>query len=183
MNATHRRDGIVITHAGNDLIVFDQVTNQLHTLPAAIAAVWNECTGSRSTAHLAQATNLSVDEVVAAVDQLSRAGLLMEPVSTNSRHDRRKLLRGAVVGAAIVSVTVPSAAAQASTACWCGTILLPNEPSLYLCGLGTYFCGNPASFGGCLMDEYCFTPLQNNCGPDFDSAMCRQLGEITVIEV
>lgn len=116
-----RRTDVMVTAAGTDVLVYDNQTNQLHTLPESIATVWDLCDGRKDTGTIAREALMPEVAVVSALGQLREAGLLEgEQPAVPSRRDRRTLLKRAVAGAAIVSVTAPLAAQAISVAgsCW-----------------------------------------------------------------
>lgn len=110
MRLTKRTEDLIVTIAGNDALVYDERSKQLHVLPATVAAVWDACSGQLSLEQIATTTGQSRAEVDAALQQLASADLLHGPAVT----DRRKLLRSAGVAAAIVTVAAPAAVAASS---------------------------------------------------------------------
>lgn len=115
-----RHDGLIVTEAGDDLLMYDEPAKQLHCLDAQVRKVWLACNGHRSLATIAVETGLSGDMVRVAVGQLSGLGLFDGPVLDQpERSSRRRLFKqaGVAVVPAIVSLTVPMSVAHASTVC------------------------------------------------------------------
>ncbi len=117
MSWTARREGLVVTEVGDDLVVYDERSSHLHTVPAAIAAVWRSCDGVATREQIASTVGLSSPQVEAALLQLRQANL-MEGESPRDvpTQGRRRFLKQAALGVAIVSVTAPMAASASSVA-------------------------------------------------------------------
>ena len=118
-----RRANLIVTEAGNDLVVYDERTSHLHTLPASIALVWRQCDGVATVDEIAISTGMTPTQVQSALKQLGETGLIEgEPVVDDQGSNRRAFMKKAALGAAIVSVTAPMAASAASVAparqCW-----------------------------------------------------------------
>jgi hypothetical protein len=108
-----------------DLLIYDQVTHQVHHLNTTAASVWRACDGQRTVADLAVATGVSLDLVGQAVTTLDRAGLLASPLPATlraTRQSRRAFVKaGAAAGVAVpvvISMTAPIAAGVPSGQCW-----------------------------------------------------------------
>lgn len=140
-----RVDGLVITEAGDDVLIYDQNTYSLHTLNNQSYQVWQHCDGIATVDSVAVVTGMSVDVVKRALTQLEDALLIEAPLdeSLRSNESRRSIMKKASIVAipAIVSVSVPlaQAAASCSTTKFCGVDAGPGE----LCtpGLGAPVCG------------------------------------------
>lgn len=113
-----RVDGLVITEAGDDVLIYDQNTYSLHTLNKQSYQVWQHCDGIATIDSVAVVTGMSVDVVKRALTQLEDALLLEAPLneSLRSNESRRSFMKkaGIVAIPAIVSVSVPLAQAAAS---------------------------------------------------------------------
>jgi hypothetical protein len=116
-----RADGLVVEDFGDEVLVYDQTTDQAHCLTREAAMVWRVCDGRTSTSELATALALTTDKIAAAVEQLDAAGLLEAgPVSGMTR--REATVRMAKVGGAaaaaplIYSIMAPTPALAASQA-------------------------------------------------------------------
>jgi hypothetical protein len=113
---------LVVEPMGEELLVFEPATDRAHSLNAPAASVWQECDGTRDVDALAQCCGLDPVAVTVALDSLRSCGLLLD--FQGPRVSRRQALRKvAVLGAGIAavpvirSITAPSAAMAASTAC------------------------------------------------------------------
>jgi hypothetical protein len=102
-----RSENLVVETLGDELLVYDQVTNQAHCLGAAAAQVWEACDGERSVESLSADLGLDVGTVTRALGELSDCSLLdaSVPVAGNGGMTRRDLgFRAAKVGAAAATV-------------------------------------------------------------------------------
>lgn len=119
VSPTARTNDLVLTESGDELIVYDLQRHVLHCMEPQAARVWRACDGTRTAADVATELGESRDTVDAILRTLAEALLLENAPSTESpsRASRRKLLKSAGIGAAVISVTAPSAAAQASSTC------------------------------------------------------------------
>lgn len=143
-----RRENLIVTEAGDDLVVYDERTSHLHTLPASIVSVWRQCDGVAKVDEIAIATGMTPAQVEAALRQLREAGLIDgEPVADDQASSRRGFLRKAAIGAAIVSVTAPMAAGAASVA--------PAGSCWWLSG-GDVWVAWPADYAQCQLQDTCF---------------------------
>ena len=114
-----RTDGLVITRSETDVIIYDSLRHELHTLNAAAAAVWHAADGSSTLAEITAATQLDNATVDHTLHQLTRAGLLVNGLDVPRSSARRRLMKkGALLSIPmIVSVSVPLAGAAASLTC------------------------------------------------------------------
>ncbi len=130
MYPRQRTAGLVVSEVGLDLVVFDEQNSHLHTIPDPIASVWRACDGTCDARGIAETTSLTLDQVHAAIDQLHDVALLEAghdgPATTPRK--RRALLKQAVIGVSILSVSAPLAV-QAQSA---GQITCAMTPSLHL---------------------------------------------------
>jgi hypothetical protein len=124
-----RVENIISRKVLDEVIIYDKTRDVGTALNAFAAEVWGRCDGQSSPATIAQALSEGrpepVDEraVWLAVDKLSRAKLLEEPIkmppSVLGGASRRELLRTLGLGAAaavpvVLSIKVPAAAQAAS---------------------------------------------------------------------
>jgi hypothetical protein len=169
-----RTNGIVMTEAGSDALVYDSDTHALHTLNPVVVSVWNACDGQQTLASLATVTGLDTDTVQQALAQLAGANLLdgALPEGIRPAQSRRAFMKKAAVGVAvpvIVSVTASTAASAASQDC--GRSCAP-------------FTGECFSFDDPFTCSICL-PFSRVCGPipaDFASARMAMTPE-TVIAI
>ena len=162
-----RQDELVVEELQDETLVYDLERHKARCLNRTAALVWRHCDGRTSVAEVAalleEQSATPADEAVVwmALDRLSRAHLLSEPVTLpadRARYSRRQMLRTLrrVAGLSLLlpvieSIVSPLAAAQASciTRAQCRALVQPN------CMTGTPICGLP---GKC-----CFPWKQTAC--------------------
>ena len=110
---------------GDELLVYDQQRNVGHCLNPAAAAAWKLCDGKKSTSEVAEiltqqlSTPVSESVVHLALDELSKARLLVDakhPVRRTSRRDAIRALgiAGAIALPLVTSLVAPTPARAAS---------------------------------------------------------------------
>jgi Coenzyme PQQ synthesis protein D (PqqD) len=110
---------------GDEVLVYDRERNVGHCLNATAAATWKLCDGKKSTSELAKILtrqlSAPVDESVVqlAVEELSRARLLVEPEKPIRRTSRRDAIRaigiaGTIALPLVTSLVAPTPARAAS---------------------------------------------------------------------
>jgi hypothetical protein len=110
-NPRASQKGLQIREVGNEVIVIDRSSNQVHRLTASVAFVWRHCDGSRSDAELSAlvAEKLRArnpQEVVAlALAELTRCSLLegYAPIEV-AASSRRDFMRKAGVAAGLTAL-------------------------------------------------------------------------------
>jgi hypothetical protein len=161
-----RYDNIVVTETADEVLAYETDRHHIHHLNATTAAVWRQCDGRRDVGEIARLAGESlgapVDEATVrlAVTKLDEAGLLVEPLAADlrvSRMNRRTFMQragvaGAIAVPAIVSVTAPAAAQNASTGCGVGC-----TPFTAQCFFAGYECW--ACFPTGLTSGYCIDPF------------------------
>jgi len=125
----------VIQELPGEVLLYDPRNHRAHCLNRPAAAVWRACDGARTVADLrAVATAelgapLAPEAVDLALRQLDVAGLLTQPVppvgQRISRRDLAKRLGTAALVPALLSLTAPPAAAQASACVRLGRTCFP----------------------------------------------------------
>lgn len=170
MGPKARREQLIITETEHDPIVYDERTNHLHIVPATIAEVWRSCDGVATREQIASRVGLSSLQVEAALRQLRQADLIEgESPRDLPTQGRRRFLKQAALGAAIVSVTAPMAANASSVApagqCWWqgeGDVWYRVTADYATCqALDSCHGGGRESMGGC----YKWTVGQNDPPP------------------
>jgi len=123
-----RLDHLVMTHVGEEVIVYDQTIHAIHHLNPTSHLVWTLCDGTRTLTVIRQAASAAlgaeVTDVVVqlALSQLAGANLLLGAIPAEigqPRHSRRTVLRrmavaGGVALPALASISAPTAAAHGS---------------------------------------------------------------------
>src|SRR5579862_1196188 len=110
---------------GDELLVYDQQRNVGHCLNPTAAAAWKLCDGQKSPSEVAtiltQQLSVPVDEsvVLLAVEELSKARLLVgseKPIRRTSRRDAIRTLgiAGAIALPLVTSLVAPTPARAAS---------------------------------------------------------------------
>jgi 6-phosphogluconolactonase (cycloisomerase 2 family) len=112
-----RSDGVLVQALGDELVIYDHLSEQAHALNAVAASVWRACDGTRSPDVIAKDLELLGEVVDAAVAQFAAAGLLEDESVPAGWVDRRRLLIGAAavsVPVLMSTITVPAAMAADS---------------------------------------------------------------------
>ena len=109
-----RTEDLRIQDLGDEIVVYDTRTDEAHCLGPSAASVWRACDGQRPLADLGEP-----DETAAALAELADKRLLLERAPGDGSGISRRQLVGRMATAAvaaplIVSVTAPTAHAQAS---------------------------------------------------------------------
>jgi len=110
---------------GDEVLVYDQQRNVGHCLNPTAAAAWKLCDGEKSTSEVAkiltQQLSAPVDEsvVLLALEELSKARLLVEPEKRVRQTSRRDVIRtlgiaGAIALPLVTSLVAPTPARAAS---------------------------------------------------------------------
>ncbi|HEX5732527.1 MAG TPA: PqqD family peptide modification chaperone [Blastocatellia bacterium] len=146
-----RSNGIVVEELADEVLVYDLDRDRAHCLNQTAANVWKLCDGKSSPAEIAKRLGVELEpaaaqEVVwAAVEQLSRAGLLEEklkrPAAGISRRDvMKKIAVAAAIGVPVVTSIV---APKASHAANC-------RPSGQACSASAQCCSGVCNMGTCV---------------------------------
>ena len=125
-----RRDDLLVTSLDDEVVVYDPVRKQAHSLNRVALAVWNHADGKHTIEDL---TRLVADETASptgeaavrlALRKLERAHLLLNGISTADAMTRRDALRtagrfglAAMVATPMIASTMVPAAAAASSVC------------------------------------------------------------------
>ncbi len=166
-----RVEGLVITEAGDDVLIYDQNSYSLHTLNKQSYQVWQHCDGIATVDSVAAVTGMSVDVVKRALTQLEEVSLLEAPLdeSLRSNESRRSFMKKVGIAAsvpAIVSVTAPMAAMADSCSL-----------STPLCGPGTedQACRQPYGGADC---GWCWSEITTSNPPRACDSVddCGQIG-------
>jgi hypothetical protein len=189
-----RSDGLVVEELDDELLIYDRKYHRAHCLSVTAARVWRALDGATDAERLAAMLELSIETVVAALEELDRVELLeakavlvLDGAGNGDGLTRRQLAKlgtAAAAGWMIVSITVPSAAWAASPT--------PFFCSLYStssCGGGNQGCGSiagcccccqkggglvPPSCKLCSSSSFCMGGMQT-C-PDGSTGRCSNVG-------
>lgn len=130
MRPQARTTGIVVDEVEGEVVVYDLGRSAAHCLKGVTSLVWRYADGQTTVETLIErlregsAHDVTEDAVWSALESLSQANLLIEPVAgpslafIQSRRDalRRAAVLGAItVGAAITSVLAPASREELST--------------------------------------------------------------------
>ena len=148
-----RQDELVVEELQDETLVYDLKRHKARCLNRTAALVWRCCDGQTSVAEVAallgEQSAIPTDEAVVwmALDRLSRADLLSEPVTLpadRAQYSRRQMLRTlrraagiSLLLPVIESIVSPLAAAQGS----CVTVALCATFPPNACG-GAPICGS-----------------------------------------
>lgn len=140
-----RQDDLFVEELQDETLVYDLKRHKARCLNGTAALVWRCCDGRKTVAEvvtlLEEQTSTPTDESVVwmALDRLSRAQLLSEPVTLpadRTQYSRREMLRKLrrVAGISLLlpvieSITAPLAGAQASCQTSCA-----GRPNCSACG-------------------------------------------------
>ena len=116
-----RTEDLVVEDFGNEVLIYDQRSDQAHCLSREAAMVWRVCDGKTSRTELASALDLDPATLTAALDQLEASGLLeIAPASGLTRREAtiRMAKVGGVAAAApmVYSILAPTPALATSQA-------------------------------------------------------------------
>lgn len=117
---TARREGLSITVAGTETLVYDPEQFMIHRLGNVTATIWNLADGSRDVATLVSdarselSRSISTRDVENALLELSNLNLI-DGVPSAKRKLSRRLLVGGAFGAAAASTYIPVSAASLQT--------------------------------------------------------------------
>lgn len=135
-----RTDELVVEHAGDEVLIYDERTAAAHCLSTTAASVWRASDGRTTVEELSTKLQLDRETVVAALAQLEECELLDVPqLDGITRRDATMRLAkvgaaAAVVGPLISSIAAPTPALAASQA---ACLLLGCTSS---CGAGNGGC-------------------------------------------
>ena len=148
-----RQDELVVEELQDETLVYDLERHKARCLNRTAALVWRCCDGQTSVAEVAalleEQLAIPTDEAVVwmALDRLSRADLLSEPVTLpadRAQYSRRQMLRTlrraagiSLLLPVIESIVAPLAAAQAS--CVTAAVCSAGQPT---CFPGVPICGD-----------------------------------------
>src|SRR3954449_2211373 len=155
-----RREGLIVEALDDELLVYDSERAKAHSLNRVAAAVWELSDGERDTAAIAEAADVSEDDVWRALSQLGERRLLdgeLPRRMSGPEYSRRQAVRRmGLIGASaafaaplVKSIVVPTAA-QAGASC------VPQGGS---CGAGTQTGCDTSGFRQCCPGPRFF------CGP------------------
>ena len=152
-----RQDELHVEELQDETLVYDLERHRARCLNRTAALVWRHCDGQTSVAEVAalldEQSATPTDEAVVwmALDRLSRAGLLSEPVTLpadRAQYSRRQMLRTlrraagiSLLLPVIESIVAPLAAAQLSciSSAACAATTSPCS-GLPICGQPTKCC-------------------------------------------
>ena len=129
-----RRARLIVRRLPEETLVYDLDTSRAHCLGPVAASVWRHCDGRSSAERIAAVvrkdTGAEVGEaaVMVAVDRLSDAKLLAEPLPALGRSRREWLKQAAMItGLTVVSITAPLSVEAATCVANCTS--RPNTPA------------------------------------------------------
>ena len=108
----------------DEIVVYRLETDDVHLLNSTTTAVWRHCDGASTVNELAVLASsdlgkpVDADVVLAALDELDRAGLPVDHVDASGGLSRRQLMKRVAIAAValpiVTSIAAPTAAAAAS---------------------------------------------------------------------
>lgn len=183
-----RTDELVIEELGDELLVYDLIRDEAHSLGAVAARVWNACDGRTTLEGMTAELDLDHATVTEAVEGLRACNLLDEGPQDDGVTRRGFTLRtlkiGAVATAAplIVSVAAP-AAAMAVTEAFCQSISVTGHGCGDCHKFGCCCCEPPGTTSSsvtkpchadCTSHPQCNQPPTANCNGS--TANCKEKG-------
>lgn len=184
-----RIDSLLTEQVGDELVIFDGLTNEAHALKPLAAVIFGASDGSRSIAELAAVASaklgqpVETEQVETALVELEDCGLLVD--STPDGMSRRRLLQvggAAAAGVLVSSALVPALAAASTTCSIAGLsqfgILIYDGSHYYFITGGLANAGNGATITGACgnslggnsngngSDGSCWHNLSSLPGPD-----------------
>lgn len=186
-----RTEDLVVEDFSDEVLIYDQRSDQAHCLSREAAMVWRVCDGRTPVAELATALGLDHDVVVRAVEELETCGLLDSAPATGVTRREATLRMARVGGAAmaaplIYSIAAPTPALAASQNFCVGLGCVPNANVTDACGYCHQNCcaccgpGNNTGGGAaklCTADcstTYCYPGLINShCGTAYTGSACN----------
>jgi hypothetical protein len=177
-HALARSDELVVQELPDEVLVYDLKRHKAHCLNKTSAFVWNHCDGHTTPDEIAKLmekqlhTRVTDDVVWFALNNLSKADLLLEPialpaakVSISRRSAIRRLGLGALLIPAIATIVAPTALAGASVVipvqCQSCVKQLDSNPCPAQCNstvpgtcYGNNGCGG-GNFSGCFTCAQC----------------------------
>jgi hypothetical protein len=112
-----RAQGLLSEQVGEDVVVMDPWSGEVHCLTGAAAAVWCLCDGSRGVERIAEIAEIERADAEDALVALRELDLLETGPSESSSITRRTLARRAIeagAGALVLSAALPTVATAAS---------------------------------------------------------------------
>lgn len=126
-NPKARQENIVVQEVFDELVIYDLLRNQLHSLNSTAALVWQHCDGQTSPAQVAAHLRAEMEVPQAeelvwlALDRLEKAHLLEQKVvrPDGFKISRRQVLRALGVSAFLLPIiaTIPAPAVAQTLTC------------------------------------------------------------------
>lgn len=172
-----RNNKLITRELPDEELVYDLDARQAHCLNQSAALIWKQCDGQQTIEEIAARLQLELGTVVnvafvnLALEQLSKANLLEQPIApiaANARQQRRELLRRMGLGAAaalpLVTTVIAPLSIQAMTCRPPNSAGNPNGcPCTGAAACTSGCCGFSASAG-----NMCVTP-----GTVLPNSSCR----------
>jgi hypothetical protein len=171
-----RTADLLVEEFGDELLIYDQRSDQAHCLTPAASRVWGACDGSASVQQLGSALDLDAVTLARALEELEACGLLDNgPVTGVTRREATaKLVRlGAAAASAplIYSIAAPAPALAASQA-FCEAIPCPASAGTCT-GAGCLFCLGSSCAAGANSGRACVAAC-TRCTTTLVNDKCRR---------
>ena len=171
-----RTEGMSITVAGSETLVYDPESFMIHRLGPDVATVWHRADGTRDIATIATEQGLSVRAVESALTELAAMNLVDGETADQSKISRRLFVGGAA-GVAAASTLIPVSAASPET---CGGDPMPDDAP-QVCGWFGLVPGCRSLFG--IETWWCVRPGSNVLLATMNSAVSKdEHGEMPLSE-
>jgi len=167
-----RTENLLVEEFGDELLIYDQRSDQAHCLTSAATRVRGACDGSTPVERLGPALRLDEATVARALEELDACGLLDSGPATGvtRREATAKLARigAAVVSAPLIYSIAAPAPAMAASAAFCASLACPANAAA-CASAGCILCQGNACVSGqrsgkaCVATcASCTTTLVNN---------------------
>ena len=155
-----RTEGMSITVAGSETLVYDPASFMIHRLTPDVYAVWLLADGTRDIAAIATEIGLPIRSAESALGELQSMGLVSIESIGRSKFSRR-LFIGGTTGLAAASTLIPATAGsippQGQTICWLSVDHCQKQTGAWApasCNGGYWSCPGPA-YEGILEEGNC----------------------------
>ena len=148
-----RTEGMSITVAGSETLVYDSASFMIHRLTSDVYAVWLLADGTRDIAAIAVEQGLTIRTVETVLRQLVTLNLVRDAGHGQTKLSRRLFVGGAV-GVAAASTVIPASASSDGAPCYHGPCSNGTFIGRAVCDPGgNWFCRGAATNG----DHYIWT--------------------------
>ena len=174
------RASFLVEEFDEELLIYDQQSDQVHCLSSIASAVWRHSDGRTLVEQLAAALKLDRDAVDHALQELDRSGLLEStpPAGLTRREAAARLAKigaGAAAAPLVYSIAAPSPALAASEA-FCEAVGC-HQTTTTCSTVGCLLCRMTSCSGGNARGSYCVAVCSvTTCSATKANVLCGQSG-------